>query len=193
MIDIKFLRDNPEIIKNNLKRRYQEEKIEWIETIISNDKRWRNLKQKADRLRQQRNTLTDEIRELKQKGQDITPRLKLAKEIPNKISTIESEMEELKQHNDNYLKQIPNILHESVPEGKTEEQNKPFRFFLEDPKPKDFELRSHVDLLEKSNLANFDVGRSSAGQGFNYLIGDMARLDLAIQRYGVEFLEKKGF
>ncbi len=193
MIDIKFLRDNPEIIKKNLKRRYQEEKEEWIDTIISNDKRWRNLKQKSDKLRQQRNTLTDEIRELKQKGQDIAPRLKLAKDIPSKIETIESEMEELKKQNDDYLKQLPNILHESVPEGESEEQNKPFRFFLEDPKPKNFELRSHVDLLERSNLANFDAGRINTGQGFNYLIGDMARLDLAIQNFGLDFLEKKGF
>jgi len=193
MIDIKFLRDNPEIIKNNLKRRYQEEKIAWIDIIISNDKRYRNLKQKAERLRQQRNTLTDEIREFKQKGQDIAPRLKLAKEIPNKIEIIESEMEEIKLQNDTYLKQLPNILHNSVPEGKTEDQNKPFRFFLEDPKPKDFELRSHVELLELSNLANFEAGRINAGQGFNYLIGDMTKLDLALQRFGTDFLEKKGF
>jgi len=193
MIDIKFLRDNPEIIKNNLKKRYQEEKAEWIDTITSNDKRWRNLKQKADKLRNQRNTLTDEIRELKKQGKDIEPRLKLAKSIPGKIEIIESEMQELKQQTDSYLMGLPNILHEAVPEGKTEDQNKPFRFFLEDPKPKDFEIRAHTELLEQSGLANFEAGRVNAGQGFNYLIGDMAKLDLAIQRFGIDFLEKKGF
>ncbi len=193
MIDIKFLRDNPEIIKNNLKKRYQEEKAERIDTITSNDKRWRNLKQKADKLRNQRNTLTDEIRELKKQGKDIEPRLKLAKSIPGKIEIIESEMQELKQQTDSYLMGLPNILHEAVPEGKTEDQNKPFRFFLEDPKPKDFEIRAHTELLEQSGLANFEAGRVNAGQGFNYLIGDMAKLDLAIQRFGIDFLEKKGF
>ena len=193
MIDIKFLRDNPEIIKNNLKRRYQEEKIEWVDTIISNDKRWRNLKQKADKLRNQRNTLTAEIKDLKKQGKDIDPRLKLAKNIPTKIENIESEMQEIKLQTDSYLVNIPNLLHEAVPEGKTEEENKPFRFFLEDPKPKDFEIRAHTELLEQSGLANFEAGRKNAGQGFNYLVGDMAKLDLALQRFGIDFLEKKGF
>lgn len=193
MINIKFIRENPDLIKKNLEKRNQNEKAEWVDKIITNDTRWRNLKQKADKLRNKRNILTAEIKELKKKGQDVAPRIKLAKEIPSKIQTIECEMEELLKQNISYQSQLPNLLHDSTPLGKSEEDNIPFNFYIEEPKKAKFELRNHVDILEKTHLANFEAGRKNAGQGFNYLLGDMAHLDLAIQNYGVDFLTKKGF
>ena len=188
MLSIKFIRESAELIKKNLESRNQEEKKEWIDKILVNDVRWRNLKQKADKLRNKRNTLTGEIKDLKKQGKEVGPRIKLAKEIPSKIQSIESEMEELKNQNNSYQIQLPNILHNSTPLGKSEGDNIPFNFYIEEPKKPKFELRSHVDLLEKSALANFDAGRKNAGQGFNYLMGDMA-----IQNYGVDYLTKKGF
>jgi seryl-tRNA synthetase len=193
MLDIKFIRENPNLIKKNLEKRNQEEKRDWVDKIIDNDSRWRNLKQKSDKLRNKRNILTSEIKELKKKGEDVAPRVKLAKEIPSKIQLIESEMDELYKQNISYQQTLPNILHESTPLGKSEEDNIPFNFYIEEPKKPKFELRSHVDILEKSSLANFEMGRKNSGQGFNYLLGDMAQLDLSIQRYGVDFLIKKGF
>lgn len=193
MFNINLIRENPDLIKENLRKRNQEEKILWIDTIVSSDKRWRELKQKADRLRNQRNVLTEEIRKAKEKKKDINSILKEAKEIPKKIEQIEGEMEELRQLIDSFLMRLPNMLHEKVPYGKTSEDNKPIRFFLPSPKKSTFELMNHVDLLERSNLANFDAGRENAGQGFNYLIGDMAELDLSLQRYGIDYLLEKGF
>ena len=90
------------------------------------------------------------------------------------------------------LVQIPNILHSSVPKGSEESDNIPFKFYGEKPK-QDFELRAHGEFLEEISLANFEKGRTNAGQGFNYLLGDLAQLDIALQRYGVDFLIKKGF
>jgi seryl-tRNA synthetase len=193
MINIKFIRENADLIKKNLEKRNQDEKTEWVDKILTNDIRWRNLKQKSDKLRNKRNTLTDEIKELKKKDQDVTPRIKLAKEIPSKIQTIECEMEELQKQNISYQSRLPNLLHDSTPLGKSEEDNIPFNFYIEEPKKAKFELRAHVDILERSFLANFEAGRKNTGQGFNYLLGDMAHLDLAIQNYGVDFLTKKGF
>ena len=193
MIDINLVRTNPDLIKKSLTRRGSEEKKEWVELVLKQDKKWRQLKQKADRLREKRNKIAEEINKLKKQKKPIDGKIRLAKDIPPKIEEVENEMSELKNEIDSYLHRLPNVLHDQVPEGKTEEQNKPFKFFLEDPKVPDFELKSHSKLLENAGLADFEAGRKNAGQGFNYLIGDMAKLDLAIQRYGLDFLEKKGF
>ena len=91
MLSIKFIRESADLIKKNLERRNQEEKKEWIDKILANDVRWRNLKQKADKLRNKRNTLTGEIKELKKQGKEVGPRIKLAREIPSKIQSIESQ------------------------------------------------------------------------------------------------------
>jgi seryl-tRNA synthetase len=192
MINIDTIRTHPELIKKSLKKRNQEEKIEWVELILKNDKKWRQLKQKADKLRQKRNALAEEINKLKKAGKPIESKIRLAKDLPGKINEVENELNELKEEINSYLYRLPNILHESVPEGKSEEENLPFKFFKE-PKTPSFDLKAHSELLEKNELANFESGRKNAGQGFNYLLGDMTKLDLAIQRLGLDILEKKGF
>jgi len=192
MLDIKFVRDNPDKVKSNLKDRAQEDKVDWVDKIISNDARWRTQKQKADKLRNQRNIITEEIRELKKQGKTAELKIKIARDLPKKIEAIENEMLELQQQNNSYLMRMPNILHDSTPRGESEKDNVPIKFFG-DPKLPNFELRNHVELLEKTNLANFEAGRSNSGQGFNYLLGEMAELDLALQRAGIDFLLKKGF
>ncbi len=192
MLDIHFVRDNPDIIKDNLKKRDQSDKISWVDEILIKDKRWRNLKQKADRLRKQRNELTNEIRELKQQGKSIENHLKLAKSIPEKITNVENEMNELKQQIDSYLMRLPNILHESVPIGKDEKDNVPIRFFGE-PKIPNFELMPHGEFLEKIGLANFKKASQVSGAGFYYVLSDLVLLDMALQRFAVDFLVKKGY
>ena len=192
MLDIKIVRDNPEIIKNNLKKRKQEDKIAWVEETISKDVRWRNLKQKADRLRNQRNILTEEIRELKKQNKDVEPRIKLAKSIPGKIDSIESEMQELRQQIDSYLMRFPNILEETVPVGKDETENVPIRFHLEPKQPK-FELKPHGQLIEETGLANFKKAAKVSGAGFNYLQGELVLLDMALQQFAIKELVKKGY
>lgn len=179
-------------MKNSLKKRGHEEKVEWLDIILERDKKWRALKQKADKLRQKRNELTNKIRELKSQKKHFDLILKQAQSIPGKIALMENEMTELKKQIDSYLEKLPNILHEKVPLGKDEKDNVPFKFFKERPSD-NLELLNHSDLLEKTDLANFDAGRTNSGQGFNYLTGELAELDLALQRFGIDFLLKKGF
>jgi seryl-tRNA synthetase len=189
---VKFIKENYELLKNSLSKRGQEEKAEWLDIILERDKKWRALKQKADKLRQKRNELTNKIRELKSQKKQYDLILKQAQSVPGKITLMENEMSELSKQINSYLEKLPNILHEKVPLGKDEKDNIPFKFFKERPTTNS-DLLSHSELLEKTNLANFDAGRINSGQGFNYLTGELAELDLALQRFGIDFLLKKGF
>jgi len=190
MLSIKTIREKTALIKKSLEKRGLSDKSETIDTILNLDKRWRILKQRSDKLRNKRNELTNKIRELKSKGNKTDLIIKQAKEIPRKIEIIESEADALQQEIKNNLIQIPNLLHGSVPRGKGEKENVPFKFWGK-PEEKEFELKTHTDLLEETGLANFEAGRKISGKGFNYLLGDLALLDLALQRYGIDFLVKK--
>ncbi len=192
MLYVKFIKENYNSLKDSLNKRGHPDKTEWLNTILERDKKWRLLKQKADKLRQRRNELTDKIRELKTEKKKYDLILKQAQSIPEKIKLIEDELSELKTQIDSYLEKLPNILHEKVPTGKDEKDNVPFRFFKEKPNFK-FELLSHSELAEKSNIANFEAGRINSGQGFNYLTEGLAELDFALQKFGIDFLLKKGF
>ncbi len=192
MLDIKFLRDNKDKVINSLEKRGVSDKKEIVETILEHDKKWRFLKQKSDKLRSKRNELTDKIRIEKKEGKDTSQLLKQAKEVPKSLEQIENEMNALKKEITINLLKIPNILHDSVPKGKDESENVPFKFFGEKTQH-DFELRSHGEFIEEKNLANFDAGRTNSGQGFNYLMNDVALLDLALQRFGMDMLVDKGF
>ena len=192
MINIDTIRTHPEILKKSLKKRNQEEKIEWIDLVLNQDKKWRQLKQKADKLRQKRNALAEEINKLKKAGKPIESKIRLAKDLPGKISTVENELNELKSEINSYLCRLPNILHDSVPEGNDDEGNVPFKFFKE-PQTNSFELKPHGKIVEKLNLANFKKAADVTGAGFNYLMGDLALLDMALQRFAIDELIKKGY
>ena len=131
MLYVKFIKENYENLKESLIKRNQTEKVEWLEIIIERDKKWRLLKQKVDKLRHKRNELTDRIRELKIQKKKYDLILKQAQTIPEKIKLIENEMQELEKQTNSYLERIPNVLHESVPAGKDEKDNIPFKFSKE--------------------------------------------------------------
>ncbi|MDD5331924.1 MAG: serine--tRNA ligase [Candidatus Nanoarchaeia archaeon] len=192
MIDIRLLRENPKIVKDNLKKRFKEDKINLIDEIIEKDRLVRDLKKETDDLRQRRNELAQEINTLKKQNKDVKPILKEAKELPEKIKERETSMENLQNEINYYMLRLPNILHESVPKGKDASENKEIRKVGKIEK-KNFEIKSHSDLAEELKIADFEAGRKLAGQGFNYLLGDLALLDLALQRYGIDFLVKKSF
>lgn len=192
MLSIKVIREKTSIVKKSLEKRGLSDKKDTVDNVLSLDKRWRTLKQRSDKLRSKRNELTEKIRQFKKEGKKTDLIIKQAKEVPRKLEVIEKEMATLSEEINSNLSQIPNILHSSVPSGKDEKDNIPFKFFGKKPKY-EFELMAHGDFLEEVKLANFEKGRTNSGQGFNYILGDMAQLDLAIQKYGVDFLTKKGF
>jgi len=192
MLNIKALRENKEEINNSLTQRGLSEKKKIVDDIIDLDKRWRALKQRSDKLRNKRNELTEQIRKLKKEGKKSDLIIRKAKEVPRKLEIIEKEMEGLYDEIKFNLLQLPNIIHSTVPIGNSEEDNVPFKFYGKKPAHK-FELMPHAEFIEELGFADFEKGRLNSGQGFNYIMGDLARLDLALQNYGVDFLIKKGF
>ncbi len=192
MLDVKVLREHPDLIRANLEKRGDAARLPVLENAVRWDREWRDTIQELDRLRHQRNVVTDEIRALKQAGQDATAKIREAAELPVKIRALEAHAEELQRTLRDAMLRLPNLLHESVPPGATEADNVEVRRWGR-PKVPAFELKAHGELAEALGVADFERGRKAAGAGFVYLLGDLARLDMAILRFGVDFLGKRGF
>jgi len=192
MLDLKFIRENPDKVRENMKKRQKDPSI--VDKWIKLDEEWRELKQDLDNLRHEKNNASLEISELKKLGKEKEAQkaIKTIKELPEKIKNIEEKILSISLASDNLLAQIPNILIKNVPIGKSEEDNKVIRTWGKIPKF-DFELKNHVELAESLGIADFEAGRNNAGQGFNYILDELAILDLALQRYGIEFLIKNKF
>ncbi|HLG23635.1 MAG TPA: serine--tRNA ligase [Candidatus Nanoarchaeia archaeon] len=192
MLDIKFIRENPDTVKKDLEKRQDSEKLVWVDEILNLDADYRKMLRENQALRQGRNAITDEINILRKKGEDFKRKVLEAKELPQKIKESDENLEKVKAKLDYYLMRLPNILHESVPYGKDSDDNKVVREWGEKPKF-DFELKSHGELLTELGLANFEKAAEVSGQGFYYLLGDMARLELALINFAVDYLCEKGF
>jgi seryl-tRNA synthetase len=192
MLDIKLIREHPEIVKNNLKKRKDEEKIKLVDDLIKYDKKWRELIQEANQLRQKRNVITQEIADLKKKNKDVKQKMKEVKQIPDRIKELEVQVEECKKKVDEILLSLPNILHESVPYGKDETDNVVVKVVGKPPKF-DFKPKNHIEIAENLNLIDSERAAKIAGHGFYYLKGDLALLDFAILNYTINFMRKKGY
>ncbi len=190
MLDIRLLRENPELIKENTKKRFKDGNL--VDDIIKKDSEWRKLKSQVDSLRAERNKVSKEISEAKKTGKKADNLLKQASYIPDKIAEKESIAKKLENEIESLVKNLPNILDEKTPVGKDASQNVEIKKWGKIPSF-DFEIKNHGELIESLGLADFDVGRSNAGEGFNYLKGDVALLDHALQRYGIDFLLQRGF
>jgi len=192
MLTIKFIKENPNIVKKDLKKRNDLEKVKWIDLILKKHSQYLDLLKKEQELRHKRNLITDEINQLKKQGQDIKEKIKEAKEFPQKVHELTNKVETLRNEIKYYLMRIPNVLHDSVPRGKDETENKTVRKWGEIKKPS-FELKSHGEIIEKLNLGDFDSAAKVSGRGFYYLLGDLALMELALQRFAIDILTKKGF
>ena len=192
MLDIKFVRENPEIVKKDLQKRNDKGKLEWVDDLLSNDSEYRRLLQDNQKLRQRRNEITNEINVLKKQGKDFKDKIKEVKELPDKIKHSDERIEELKNKITYYLMRLPNILHESVPVGKDGNDNVVVKTWGEKPKF-NFELKPHGELLQELGMANFEKAAEVSGHGFYYLMGDAARLELALVHFATEFLAGQGF
>ena len=191
MLDINLIRSNPKFIQDNISRRIKYD-ISKVDGLLKLDDKWRELKGKSDSLRHERNKLTLEITKLSKEKKDITSLVKKARGIPDEIKNTEEEMDLLRTKINSILFYLPNLLHKSVPNGSDASQNKTLRKVGKISKLK-FDLKNHSELVENLGLADFEQGRKVSGQGFNYIQGDLALLDLALQRFGIEFLLKKKF
>ena len=192
MLDIKIIRENPNIVKKDLKKRKDNEKLRWLDDLIKKDKEYRELLQESQKLRHKRNTITLEINKLKKENKDVSKLLKEAKDIPDKIKSSEEKLKELKNKINFYLMRLPNILHSSVPYGKDETENIAIRKWGK-LKKFSFELKSHGELLENLGIADFKKAAEVSGAGFYYMKDELAKLNLALMQFSIDFLVKRGY
>ena len=194
MIDIKLIRENRELVKNNIKKKFQDSKIHIVDKVYELDERIRNLKTLGDNLRQERNKISSEIGSLmREKMVEKANSLKeKVVEINNKLIDIEKEEEVISNKIKENMMTIPNIIDDSVPIGKDDSENVELEKFGE-PFVPDYEIPYHADICEKlSGLDKESAGKTS-GNGFYYLIGDSARLHSAMLSYARDFMINKGF
>jgi seryl-tRNA synthetase len=192
MLDIKLIREHPEILRVNLEKRGDSEKIKMLDELIAADKEWRQLLTKVNELRHKRKIITEEIAKLKRNGKDSSQKMEEAKQIPEEIEELENLVEERKEKVNNILWRLPNILHESVPIGKDESDNVIVKFVGE-PKKFDFEPKNHLEIAQDLDLIDAEKASKVAGHGFYYFKQALVLLDLAIIRYAIDFLLKRGY
>jgi len=194
MLDIKFLRENKEIVKENIKKKFQDEKLELVDKVIELDKKSRELKANGDNLRSERKKISDEIGALFKSGkkEEAEVAKKNVLDINNKLVDMESEEEELNKEIRKIMLTIPNIIDASVPIGKDDSENVEMERFGEPIVP-DYEIPYHADILEKFSGIDKDASGRTSGNGFYFLMGDMARLHSAMLAYARDFMINKGF
>ena len=194
MIDIKFLRENPDIVKQNIKNKFQDEKLPLVDEVIELDEKSRSVKCKGDELRARRNSLSDQIGNLMRNGQkeEAESVKEQVKEINQKLVENEKLEEEYAGKIKKIMMQIPNIMHESVPIGKDDSENVENEKFG-DPVVPSYEIPYHTDIMESLDGIDLDSARRVAGNGFYYLMGNIARLHSAILSYARDFMINKGF
>lgn len=192
MLDIKFVRDSSELVKENLRKRGMPEKVPHVNRLLQVDAKWRQLLVEADQLRRKRNEITQAIAEARKNGQDPSALMKQAEAIPDQIKQVEAQVDHHKQEAEQILLSIPNMVHESVPFGKNEDDNVEVRRWGEIPKL-NFKPSDHIDLGLKLGLIDVEKAGQVAGARFYFLRGDLVRLNYALIQYGLDFILKKGF
>jgi len=194
MIDIKFLRENPEIVKENIKKKFQEHKLNLVDEVLALDTKNREAKLKGDELRSKRNSLSSEIGKLMQQGnKDEAEKIKKeVNEINEQLVQNEKLESELNSAILEKMMQIPNIIADSVPLGEDDSKNVEIEKFGEPVVPS-YEVPYHTDIMESLSGLDLDSARRVSGNGFYYLTGDIARLHSAILSYARDFMINKGF
>lgn len=194
MIDINLIRENPEIVKENIKRKFQDKKLALVDEIIALDKTKRELQSEGDARRAKRNSLAKSVGTLMREGKkdEAEEAKRLSKENNERIAEIEAESAEIEKKLRTAMLAIPNIIAPDVPVGKDDSENVQGEVFLE-AKEKPFEVPYHLDIIEKLGGIDLDAARRTSGNGFYYLIGDVARLHSAVLAYARDFMIDKGF
>jgi len=168
------------------------EKLQTLDDLIDFDKAWRKFVVELNELRRRRNVITAEIARLKSEGEDVSEKIREAEKIPNNIKRLEDEIGKLREKIDYALLRIPNILHDSVPSGKDENDNVEIRRWGKPPKF-DFQPKSHLEILQNLGMIDIESAAKVSGSAFYYLKSYAVLLDLALQRFAIDFLMKKGF
>ena len=194
MLDIKFVRENPEIVKQNIRNKFQDKKLHLVDEVIELDKKNREIKQEVEALRASRNKLSKEIGALmaqkkKEEAEEVKKQVASQADRMNELSEEEKKVEEEIRTR---MMVIPNIIDPSVPIGKDDSENVEIQKYGEPVVP-DFEIPYHTEIMEKFDGIDLDSARKVAGNGFYYLMGDIARLHSAVIAYARDFMINRGF
>ena len=194
MLDIKFLRSNPDVVKQNIKNKFQDEKLPLVDEVIELDKRNREIKQEVEALRAEKNKASKEIGAMmaQKKLEEAEALKKKVAESNGRINELSEEEKEVEEKIKKNMMIIPNIIDPSVPIGKDDSENVEVERFGEPVVP-DFEIPYHTEIMESFNGIDLDAARRVAGNGFYYLMGDIARLHSAVIAYARDFMINRGF
>ena len=192
MLDIKFVRKNPNVVKDNLMKRGDLAKAKWVDDILEHDRDWRALVLEANKLRERLNKITEEIARLKKEGKDASKKIAEARKIPSMIKQAEEGAQRHKEKVSYMLLRLPNLMHESVPIGKDENDNVEVRRWGEIPKF-DFKPKDHIDLGLNLGLVDLELAAKVAGARFYYLKDELVQLNYAVIKFALDFITKKGF
>ncbi len=192
MLDIKFVRAHPEVVLADLEKRQDAEKLLWVDTVLQQDKLFRELTVKNNELRARRNQIAKEINAYKKEGKDPAPLFAEAKAMQGLIKENDDIMEKATEQVRYYLMRLPNILHESVPYGKDDTENVVVKK-VGTPRSLDFELKNHGELAAENGWADFERATKTSGAGFYFLKGNLALLDMALQRFALDTIIAKGY
>ncbi len=194
MLDIKLIRSNPELVKENIKKKFQDQKLPLVDEVLELDAQFRASKGRGDELRQQRNTISKEIGKLMSQGKKDE-----AQEVKKQVQAIAGELEEMERKEAEMTAEIrkrmlviPNLIDDSVPIGKDDSENVEVQRFGEPVVPA-FEVPYHTEIMERFGGIDLDSARKTSGNGFYYLMGDIARLQSAVISYARDFMIDKGF
>ena len=194
MLDIKFVRENPDAVKENIKKKFQDAKLPLVDEVIELDKQARVLQQEADELRAKKNAIAKQIGALMAQGKKEEAE-EVKKEVAKnaaRLAELESQEPQVREELKKKMMVIPNIIDPTVPIGKDDSENVELERFGEPVVP-DFEVPYHTDIMEKLNGIDLDSARKVAGNGFYYLMGDIARLHSAVISYARDFMIDRGF
>jgi len=192
MLDIKLIRENPEFVRNNLKKRGELDNIRMLDELINFDRKWRQTLTKLNDFRHQRKLITTEVAALKKRGKDANKELAKAKTVDKKITALEKQVNKYEEKTRYYLMRLPNVLHESVPIGKDENDNVPIRIWGDIPKFS-FSIKDHIDLALSLNIMEIERAGKVAGARFFYLKNEGVLLDMALMSFALEEMVKKGY
>ena len=194
MLDIKFVREHPDVVKENIKKKFQDQKLPLVDEVIALDEKIRALKNEGGNLRAERNASSSKIGQMmrEKKIEEANSLKQRVVEINNLLVDIEKQEAELSEQLKVRMMTIPNIIDAVVPIGKDDSENVERERFIE-PKTPEFPIPYHLDILEKLHGIDLDSARKVAGNGFYYLLGDVARLHEAVIAYARDFMIEKGF
>ena len=194
MIDIKLLRENPDLVKENIKKKFQDDKLKLVDEVLDLDEKLRSFKTEGDNLRSKRNKTSKEIGALMAQGKKEAAEdaKKLVKDINDKLEHIEADTEKFAAEVKKRMQVIPQIIDDTVPLGKDDSENVEIEKYG-DPVVPDYEVPYHIDIMESFDGVDLDAARETSGAGFYYLRGDIARLHSAILSYARDFMIDRGY